>query len=195
VRMEDEGIYHYFPLGTEDEERAASSALKIYRTVATKGWDTAFQKFSREITVAIFWSTSPVACTYTTLFTFPDEVSPGFPSLASKTKSKKKVFIIEADAEVRRTLVFWLSRQPGFECTSAFKNGEEAENSIARERPDLLLVNRALPGMPVVEFLEKVKTRLTDLPAFTYGIYQDSDQIFITQSGVTAGYIFRRRTI
>ena len=26
-----------------------------------------------------------------------------------------------------------------------------------------------------------------------YGIYQDSDHIFITLSGVTAGYIFRRR--
>src|SRR5207253_11047356 len=59
--------------------------------------------------------------------------------------------------------------------------------------PDLFLVNRMLPGMPVAEFLDRLKKRWPDRPAFRYGIYQDSDQIFITLSGVTAGYIFRRR--
>ena len=73
ARMEHEGIDHYFPLGTDDQERAGARALKIYKTIVIRGWEAAFQEFSREITVAIFWSTSPVACTYTTLFTFPKE--------------------------------------------------------------------------------------------------------------------------
>ena len=114
VRMEHEGGDHYFPLGTDDEERASGKALKIYQTIVTRGWEAAFQQFSREITVAIFWSTSPVACTYATLFTFLDEASPGLLPPTDEAQSKKHVFVIEADAEVRRTLVFWLSRQPGF---------------------------------------------------------------------------------
>ncbi|PYK99328.1 MAG: hypothetical protein DME19_09040 [Verrucomicrobia bacterium] len=193
VRMDQEGIAHYFPLGTDDEERAAEEALKIYRTIATRGWETAFQQFSREITVAIFWSTSPVACTYTTLFTFPGEPEPAPPAANDGAGQTRRVFVVEADTEVRRTLVFWLSRQPGFECTGVFKSGAEAQNRIVHEPPDLLLVNRALPEMPVAEFLERLKCRVPDLPAFAYGIYQDSDHIFITLSGVTAGYIFRRR--
>jgi len=44
-----------------------------------------------------------------------------------------------------------------------------------------------------IQFLGRLKIRLPDLPAFQYGIYQDSDQIFVTLSRVTAGYIFRRR--
>jgi len=191
VRMEHEGGDHYFPLGTDDEERASGKALKIYQTIVTRGWEAAFQQFSREITVAIFWSTSPVACTYTTLFTFMDEPSPGLLPPTDEARSKKHVFVIEADAEVRRTLVYWLSRQPGFECTGAFKTAEAAQSALDLERPDLLLVNRALPEMPVVEFLDRLKGR--EIPSFMYGIYQDSDHIFITLSGVTAGYIFRRR--
>jgi len=72
VRIEDEGVYQYFPLGTDDAECAAGRALKIYQTIRTKGWEAAFREFPREIAVAIFWSTSPVACTYTTLYTLPD---------------------------------------------------------------------------------------------------------------------------
>ena len=193
ARMEHEGIGHYFPLGTDDQERAGARALKIYKTIVIRGWEAAFQEFSREITVAIFWSTSPVACTYTTLFTFPKESSPALLPLTDEAQPKKKVFIIEAAAEVRRTLVFWLGLQPGFECSGAFTTAEAAQSAMAREQPDLLLVNRALPEMPVVEFLARLKDRAPHLPSFMHGVYQDSDHIFITLSGVTAGYIFRRR--
>jgi len=193
ARMEHEGIDHYFPLGTDDPDQAAAQALKIYDTIVTRGWEVCFQQFPREITVAIFWSKSPVACTYTTLFTFAGEPEPNPSPAAEPARPGKRVFVIEADAEVRRTLVFWLGRQPGFECARAFQSAEEARELIVRERPDLLLVNRALPEMPVAEFLERLQDRLPDLPAFPYGIYQDSDHIFISLSGVTSGYIFRRR--
>ena len=72
-------------------------------------------------------------------------------------------------------------------------SAREAQHLIGRERPDLLLVNRTLPELPVAEFFDRMKKHWPDLTAFTYGIYQDSDHIFITLSGVTAGYIFRRR--
>ena len=193
VRLEHEGIDHYFPLGTDDREHATAQAIKIYHTIVTQGWNAACHQFPREITVAIFWSTSPVACTYATLFTFAGEFVPNPLPAPATAGPRKRVFVIESDTEVRRTLAFWLGRQPGFDCTRVFQNAEEARVIIVRDPPDLLLVNRALPGMPVAEFLEQLKIRLPNVPAFMYGIYQDSDHIFITLSGVTAGYIFRRR--
>jgi DNA-binding NarL/FixJ family response regulator len=193
VRIEDEGVYQYFPLETDDAECAAARALRIYQTIKAKGWEAAFEEFPREITVAIFWSTSPVACTYTTLYTLRDAHPSSPPAVPGGSPAEKRILIVEPDAGVRRTLVLWLCRQPGFRCMSAVKTAEEAQNAILREPPDMLLVNRALPEMPVAEFRERLKVRLPDLPAFTHGIYQDSDQIFITLSGVTAGYIFRRR--
>jgi len=193
VRIEHGGIDHYFPLGTDDVERAAAQALAIYRSIVTQGWEAAFEQFSREITVAVFWSTSPVACTYTTLFTFAGGTQSNPPGTNDPARQRKNILLIEPDPQVRRSLVAWLSRQPGFNCNAACQGVEEAQNLIHREQPDLLLVNRASPDLSVVEFFEWLKRRLPDLPAFLYGIYQDSDHIFITLSGVTAGYIFRRR--
>jgi DNA-binding NarL/FixJ family response regulator len=193
VRIEHEGLYQYFPLDTDQEAPAAARALMIHQTVLAEGWDRAFRRFPREVTVAIFWSHRPVACTYTTLFTFPNQDPPGPPPASDPDWHRKSVLVIEPDVEVRRMLVFWFSRQPGFECAAGVADARAARECIGQKPPDLLLVNRALPEMPVAEFLESLREPWPDLPAFAYGIYQDSDQIFITLSGVTAGYIFRRR--
>jgi len=193
VRIEHKGVYQYFPLGTQEEAAAAAKGLKIYHAIVADGWEAAFRQFSREITVAIFWSTSPVACTYTTLFTFTDAIPPPPLPPIDPARPRKRVWIIESDSEVRRTLAYWFSRQPGFACTAAFASAREAQRLIVHEPPDLVLVNRALLELPAGEFLDGMKKHRPDLTAFTYGIYQDSDQIFITLSGVTAGYIFRRR--
>jgi len=193
IRIEHSGSYRYFPLGTDEENCAATKAREIYQTVAAKGWDAAFRRFCREITVAIFWAASPAACTYTTLFTLmdaPAEAAPGGPEPARPLRS---IALIESDPELRRTLAFWLNRQPGFRCAAVFKSAAEALVSIEREPPELLLVNRALSETPAGTFLQQLSARQPALPAFMFGVYEDSDQIFINLSGVTAGYIFRRR--
>src|SRR6266446_1928407 len=72
ARIEHADHYNYFPLETGDEDRAAARALEIYQTIVERGWKTACERFTREITVAIFWAANPVACTYTTVLTLPE---------------------------------------------------------------------------------------------------------------------------
>jgi DNA-binding NarL/FixJ family response regulator len=196
VRIEHGAAYHYFPLGTGDREKAANQALKIYLTVVEKGWKVAFEQFSREITVAIFWAISPIAVTYTTIYSLLDEVAKA--SLPAPQRAGKKrlcrLVMVEPEAALREALVFWLNRQPGFECREVWSSAEDVVHRLERGQPDLVLVNRLQPGMQATELLEKLKMRFPELPVFTYGIYEDSDQIFIRLGGVTAGYILRRRT-
>jgi hypothetical protein len=71
VRMEQEGAYNYFPLGSNREDVAAAKALEIHRAILRQGWQAAAEQFVREVTLAIFWAENPSAVTYTTLFTFP----------------------------------------------------------------------------------------------------------------------------
>ena len=193
IRIEHSGSYRYFPLGTDEENCAATKAREIYQTVAARGWDAAFRRFCREITVAIFWAASPAACTYTTLFTFVGDPTEAATPAREPVRPPRKIALIEFDPAVRSTLAFWLNRQPGFRCASVFKSAAEAFVSIERERPELLLVNRALSETPPGTFLQQLSARHPTLPAFMFGVYEDSDQIFVNLSGVTAGYIFRRR--
>ena len=193
VRIEHSGRYCYFPVGTADENLAATRAAEIYQVVAGRGWDAAFHQFCREITVALFWTSIPAACTYTTLFTFVDDPPETAIPVRERVRPPRKVALVEVDPEVRRTLAFWLDRQPGFRCSAVFKSAADALASIDREPPDVLLVNRAQSEMPAGTFLQRLSTQRPALPAFLFGVYEDSDQIFVNLSGVTAGYIFRRR--
>jgi DNA-binding NarL/FixJ family response regulator len=189
ARIEHDGAYNYFPLGSQGEDLAAAKALEIYQTVVQRGWKAAYECFEREVTLAIFWCDNPSAVTYTTLFTF-DGSPPELPAPA-KTKIRRKVAIIEPDLSVQSTVRFWLDRQAGFTCPAVFSQVAESLASLPSEPADLMLVNRGLPNVP--ETLAELKARWPHVPVFTYRIHEDSDQIFISISGVTGGYILRRR--
>jgi DNA-binding NarL/FixJ family response regulator len=189
VRMEQEGSYNYFPLGSNCEDVAAAKALEIHRAILRRGWQLATEQFAREITLAIFWADNPSAVTYTTLFTFtgayPDQPAP------SDTKFRKQISVIEPDPTVQSAVRFWLDRQPGFSCPTIFGGTAHALSKFASEPATLLLLNRSLPNLP--QTLEQLKICYPNVPVFTYRIHEDSDQIFISISGVTGGYILRRR--
>ena len=190
VRIEHADNYNYFPLETDDEGRAAGRALEIYQTILAKGWRAACERFTREIAVAIFWAANPMACTYTTLLTLADNASPALGPLV-QPNPVKRLMSVEAAPDIQRTLAFWLDRQPGFRWAGAFDKAEAVLPALQRKQTDILLVNRLLPGAS--QLVELLKRRFPDLPVFNYGIYEESDQIFVSVSGVEAGYLLRRR--
>ena len=73
TRIEHGGVSFFFPLGSDDEDRAALRAIQIHSTIANEGWQAACDRIPREITVAVFWGWNPMACTYTTLYSLPAE--------------------------------------------------------------------------------------------------------------------------
>jgi DNA-binding NarL/FixJ family response regulator len=192
ARIEHEGIGYFFPLGSHDETRAAANAIKIYSTVVRHGWAAACQRFSREITVAVFWGLSPVACTYTTMFTLLHPTSRG-PGPHQPEQRLKSVSIIESEEGVKNALEFWINRQSSFRCDQSFTSVKAALNSIRRRAPDMVLVNRNLADLPGGERLETLKSLRPDLPVFSFGVYEESDWIFHSIAGVNAGYYLRRR--
>jgi len=190
ARIEHADHYNYFPLETDDEGVAAARALEIYQTILERGWKTVCERFTREITVAIFWAANPVACTYTTVLTLP-ESTPEPLAPAQPPVLCKRLAAVEPDAGIQRTLAFWLNRQPGFQWAGGFCRARDVLSAFHRKPPDMLLVNRLLPDAS--QFLDTLKARFPDLPVFTYGIYEESDLIFVSVSGVEAGYLLRRR--
>src|SRR6266478_4188667 len=190
ARIEHADNYNYFPLETDDESRAAARALEIYQTILARGWKTACEQFTREIAVAIFWAANPMACTYTTLMTLPAHISlPLAPS--DQSPQCKRLMTVESDADIQRTMAFWLNRQPGFKWAGGFNKAGDVLLALQRRPTDMLLVNRLLPGAS--QLLDGLKARFPELSVFTYGIYEESDQIFVSVSGVEAGYLLRRR--
>lgn len=193
VRIGDEMTHYWFPLGTDAEAPAAARALEIYRTFESQGWESVCRKFPREITVAIFWSISPTAASYTTVYTLVE----GQPEIPLPTppagEPRKNIAVIEPDPGIQRALAFWLNRQPDARCSVAAADLDAIFETPETHRPDLILFNRGMSQPAAGEVLQILKTRAPNLPVFSYAISEDIDQIFASLTGVKAGYIFRRR--
>lgn len=192
ARIEHRGTYHYFPLGTDHPDEAAQAALGIYRAVLTRGWALAKARFPREITVAVFWSTNPVACTYTTLFTALPHAPPTGSAPTDRSRTVP-VCLVEPETGVRRALTAWIDRQPRFRCDVTLTTAADVLRWASATRPTVVLVSRELPDLPGGTCAAQLRARWPDLPVLTYGVYADSDQLFLSLTGVSAGYVLRRR--
>jgi two-component system phosphate regulon response regulator PhoB len=65
------------------------------------------------------------------------------------------IFIVDDEAPIRETIAFVLS-QAGFACKDA-PDAETAAKAIAREAPDLILLDWMLPGLSGIEFARELR--------------------------------------
>ncbi len=124
VRIDHAGNSHYFPLGTHNRKLATSRAVQIYQTVARQGWETANQRFPRELSVAFRWLDNPVAWTYTTIHTRATMPwAPAQPALRQPGQ-RLNVAIAESDPGIRQSLAWCINQQEGFCCDTTFTSAE-----------------------------------------------------------------------
>lgn len=192
ARIEHEGIGAFFPLGSNDRLRAARKAHSIYQSAVRDGWRATFARFPREITLSIFWRRRPLICTYTTLYT--ERLRPDETGKRIETKTgQNRVVLVEPAPEVRAALEQWLARSSCTCCIGSFTSGREALRSTTLKDADLCLFSQHLPDMSEQEFLRKLASVSRGLPAYPFGIFEQSDDIFISISGIHEGYFLRRR--
>jgi DNA-binding NarL/FixJ family response regulator len=191
VRIEHQGTSHYFPLGTEDPDAGALRAVEIYQSTNLNGWHYAKLAYPREFTIGILWANNPFACTYTTLYTMA--ATEGTSSLESSENLRfgASLLIVEPDGGIRRALSFWVRNGTGLQRVKTCENCEAALSIVAEEMPTWLLVNQELPGSR--EFSDRLRDTKAGSVTFLYGVFEGSDEIFASVTGVTRGYMLRRR--
>jgi DNA-binding NarL/FixJ family response regulator len=195
VRIEHGKAGYVFPLGTEAEEEAALRARDIYRRVLAKGWAGVLREYPREVTLAIFWGENPMVFTYTTLCTVPEHPAMPNPPLPTPCPQRPSVAlaILESESPSRRALAEWVQGLPGFVCRGLFSTRAEALQALKRSSVDLVLVNRQLAGLRADEFVRTLRDGSPHVPALGYRVYNNSDELFVSQPRVSGGYFFRRR--
>jgi DNA-binding NarL/FixJ family response regulator len=186
VRIEHAGLGFYFPLGTNDERKAARLAIKIFRTVANEGWSAANHRYRREVTVAFHWVDDPLAWTYTTFHTrltaAPDVEAAG----------RAQVAVVEPDAGIRLALADSLNGQPGFRCAATFGGAEEALRWRRTHKPAITLVNQALPNQTSGAVMEALQQAPASGLGLLYSVFDDSDELFKSTPGGAQGYLLKR---
>lgn len=189
VRIEHDGVFNYFPLETSDEAAAAEAASVIYQEVLVSGWPSVRARFTREITIAIYWSLDPVACTYASYLTHDTRQGQ---SAAPPGEPRLPVLILETEPEVGAALEHWVGQQPLFCCGGVVREPDELLSRAWPMKRGMVLIDRNLPRSSASEIVERMRILRPDIPAFLFGGFSESDSIFASMSGVGAGYIFKR---
>jgi DNA-binding NarL/FixJ family response regulator len=191
-----EGEEAQVALGTEEANTAWMRAREMEAELRRVGWRRFRLGHACEVTVAVFWSANPMACTYTTLTTVPVGRGSGEPELRvgtgilgeSRVEGERmgrrwRVVIVESDGGVRRALLAWVGRH----CeVVGLEDGVRGVEGMMAGSCDVVLVNREQAVGVWREWAGRT------VRVLTYGVFADSDAIFASFSGVSEGYCLRR---
>jgi DNA-binding NarL/FixJ family response regulator len=185
------GTGYYFPLGTADVEKAGARARQIHQTALKQGWEVVCQRFSRELIVSFEWCMNPVLWTYTTIHTLVGEQAGLEPESSPVSTNKQRVLVVELDAGIRRALCWCIDHQAGFisvPCDSV----ESFARILSLQKPRMVLLNRNTAGRIGFKSAGTISPIQPGIPALTYSVHTDGDQMFVSTPGGAGGYLVKR---
>lgn len=96
-------------------------------------------------------------------------------------KSDRLFLVVEDDRQIRSFIRFSLKTQ-GYACVEA-SNGKEALNSIALERPDVVILDLGLPDMDGIEIIKNVRS-FSNIPIIVVSARdQDKEKVAALDAG------------
>jgi DNA-binding NarL/FixJ family response regulator len=103
-----------------------------------------------------------------------------------------RVVIVEDDSNLRRTIIAFVNRSPGFCCAGAFPDGETALAEIPLLKPDVVLMDIGLPGMSGIECVSALKEIIPATPILMLTVYDEGDYLFDSLKAGASGYLLKR---
>jgi DNA-binding NarL/FixJ family response regulator len=104
---------------------------------------------------------------------------------------KKSIMIVEDDQNLREQLVKLIETTSDMQCVGAFPSAEAALFQVAKQNPDIILMDIKLPGMSGIECLTIVKKNLTNVQVIMVTIYEDNGLIFEALKAGANGYLIK----
>ncbi len=101
------------------------------------------------------------------------------------------VSIVDDDAVLRESLRILIAGSPGFACSSAYGDMEEALAAVGDDPADLFLLDVDLPGMMGPEGVRALKQRRPELEIVMFTVYADDDKVFTSLCNGACGYLLK----
>jgi len=191
VRVDHAGTGYFFPLGTPEAETAAAKAGRIYQMAVKQGWEAVCRHFPRELIVSFEWCMNPVLWTYTTIHTLVGERAGRESAAAPVNPNRQRVLVVEGDEGIRRALCWSIGQQAGFVSVGC-ESVETCTRGLALHKPRMVLLNRNLAGRIGFKSAGTVAALQPGVPALTYSVHVDGDQMFVATPGGAGGYLLKR---
>jgi len=133
----------------------------------------------------------PVLWTYTTIHTLVGMPGDAAGELSPINPHRQRVLVVELDAGIRRALCWCINQQPGFGSV-ACDSMETFAHALAHDKPRMVLLNRNLAGRIGFKSAGTIAPFQAGVPALTYSVHVDGDQMFVSTPGGSSGYLVKR---
>lgn len=104
---------------------------------------------------------------------------------------KIKVLLVDDHATVREGLRFLLEAQADITVIGLAVNGREAVDQVRQLRPDVVVIDIAMPKLNGIEATQRIKTEFPDVQVVILSMYSSSDQIFRALQAGANGYLLK----
>ncbi len=105
---------------------------------------------------------------------------------------RTRVFVVEDQPALLKNLVKALGLYPELELVGTARDGEEAVESILRDRPQLVLLDLELPGLNGIEVTRKVKQRAPEVEILILTSFDDEQKVYEAIQAGASGYLVKR---
>jgi len=102
-----------------------------------------------------------------------------------------RVMIIEDDRATRDGLAMLIDGTPGYRALGRFRSVEEALGSAGSDKPDVLLLDIHLPGMPGSEGIGPLKAKYPPVQILMLTVNADEDSVFESICNGACGYLLK----
>lgn len=109
-----------------------------------------------------------------------------------KSEAAVRVAIVEDDASLREGLGVLISGTPGYRLTGSYESVEEAMAPLARDTPDVLLLDINLPGMQGSQAVRPLRQKFQGMQVLMLTIFAEQDHIFESICNGASGYLLKK---
>jgi len=102
-----------------------------------------------------------------------------------------RVVIFEDSQSLRISLFHLINESTGFKCIAAHEDCLNLLEDIAKDKPDIVLMDIQMPGINGIEAVGILKEKYPDLKILMQTIFEDNEKIFQSILAGASGYILK----
>lgn len=102
-----------------------------------------------------------------------------------------RIIIFDDNNNIRDSITMLLNTVPGFVVAGSFSNGMNCIAEIKATKPDIVLMDIAMPGMSGIEAVKLIKKEFPNILVLMQTVFEDDERVFDSICAGASGYILK----